>query len=233
MIKRRGMLIVLEGCDGCGKSTQARKLVDALNTTPREGEGSLGGHVTHAELWKFPNRDTAIGRLIDEYLQNKCEMEDHAIHLLFAANRWEMVPCLLETLEKGISVIMDRYAFSGLAFSAAKKKKLGFQWCKIADQGLPRPDLVLYLSLSSLEMEARWNKKERDGTMVYIRERYEKVAFQNQVQAEYGKLMMGEDNWHVIEVNNKSIEVIHRNLLNIIKDNVKISTEKVIGKLWL
>lgn len=35
------------------------------------------------------DRTTAIGKAIDEYLNNKVELEDHAIHLLFSANRWE------------------------------------------------------------------------------------------------------------------------------------------------
>ena len=37
----------------------------------------------------FTDRTTAIGKAIDEYLNNKVELEDHAIHLLFSANRWE------------------------------------------------------------------------------------------------------------------------------------------------
>lgn len=43
------------------------------------------------------DRSTAIGGMIDAYLQSKAEMDDHAIHLLFSANRWEVayVPCPL------------------------------------------------------------------------------------------------------------------------------------------
>lgn len=36
-----------------------------------------------------PDRTTAIGKMIDAYLQSKAELDDRAIHLLFAANRWE------------------------------------------------------------------------------------------------------------------------------------------------
>lgn len=32
-----------------------------------------------------------MGKMIDSYLQSKTEMDDHAIHLLFSANRWEKV----------------------------------------------------------------------------------------------------------------------------------------------
>lgn len=42
-----------------------------------------------AELWKFPDRQTGTGRMIDSYLTSKTELDDAAIHLLFCANRWE------------------------------------------------------------------------------------------------------------------------------------------------
>lgn len=35
------------------------------------------------------DRTTQTGKMIDNYLQNKSELDDHAIHLLFSANRWE------------------------------------------------------------------------------------------------------------------------------------------------
>lgn len=40
---------------------------------------------------RFSDRDTAIGKVINDYLEKKSELEDHAVHLLFAANRWEAV----------------------------------------------------------------------------------------------------------------------------------------------
>ena len=42
-----------------------------------------------AELWRFPDRTTAIGRMIDAYLTCKAEADDATMHLLFSANRWE------------------------------------------------------------------------------------------------------------------------------------------------
>ncbi|XP_022423945.1 thymidylate kinase isoform X9 [Delphinapterus leucas] len=80
MAGRRGALIVLEGVDRAGKSTQSRKLVDAL---------CAAGHC--AELLRFPERSTEIGKLLSSYLEKKSEVEDHSVHLLFSANRWEHV----------------------------------------------------------------------------------------------------------------------------------------------
>lgn len=35
------------------------------------------------------DRTTPIGQMIDSYLKSQVDMEDHVIHLLFSANRWE------------------------------------------------------------------------------------------------------------------------------------------------
>lgn len=40
-------------------------------------------------LMSRADRTTAIGQLIDGYLKSHVELDDHAIHLLFSANRWE------------------------------------------------------------------------------------------------------------------------------------------------
>jgi thymidylate kinase len=37
------------------------------------------------------DRSTPIGQMIDSYLKSSVKMDDHVIHLLFSANRWEAV----------------------------------------------------------------------------------------------------------------------------------------------
>nr|XP_054333366.1 thymidylate kinase isoform X2 [Pongo pygmaeus] len=113
MAARRGALIVLEGVDRAGKSTQSRKLVEAL---------CAAGH--RAELLRFPERSTEIGKLLSSYLQKKSDVEDHSVHLLFSANRWEQVPLIKEKLSQGVTLVVDRYAFSGVAFTGAKELQL-------------------------------------------------------------------------------------------------------------
>ncbi|XP_040828341.1 thymidylate kinase isoform X2 [Ochotona curzoniae] len=113
MAGRRGALIVLEGMDRSGKTTQSHRLVSALRTA---------GH--RAELLRFPERSTEIGKLLSSYLEKKSDMEDHSVHLLFSANRWERVPFIKEKLSQGVNLVVDRYAFSGVAFTSAKELQL-------------------------------------------------------------------------------------------------------------
>lgn len=76
----RGAFVVLEGGDRSGKSTQAAKLVASL----------LSSGVA-ADAWRFPDRTSACGQLIDAYLKASAGsgLDDAAVHLLFSANRWE------------------------------------------------------------------------------------------------------------------------------------------------
>ena len=70
-------------------------------------------------------------------------MPTEAVHLLFSMNRWESKKQILDAMKAGQHVVCDRYAYSGVAYSAAKG--LDFEWCKNADKGLVKPDIVFYL----------------------------------------------------------------------------------------
>lgn len=181
MTHHRGALIVLEGCDRAGKSTQCQMLIEEL--TRRR---------LPVKLLKFPDRTTPIGQSIHAYLQQTQEMDDHAIHLLFSANRWEVTAEMKRLLvEEKCSLICDRYAFSGVAFSAAKG--LPLSWCKATDQGLLVPDQTIFMDLPVEVM------KERSG---FGEERYEKHEFQLQVRQQFHQLAKDEGvsgrSWTVI-----------------------------------
>ena len=75
---------------------------------------------------------------------------------------------------------MDRYAYSGVAYSAAKG--LDYEWCWNCDKGLPKPDVVFFMDLDPVVAAAR-----RD----YGSERYEKAAFQQSVRMQFEKMMPG------------------------------------------
>lgn len=80
-------------------------------------------------------------------------------------------------LSEGVTIVLDRYAYSGVAYSAAKG--LSLDWCKSPDHGLPEPDVVLFVDLPA-EVAA-----VRAG---YGEERYEKVDFQIKVRKLFDQL---------------------------------------------
>ncbi|KAI8988305.1 thymidylate kinase-domain-containing protein [Mycotypha africana] len=171
---QRGLFIVVEGCDRSGKSTQCANLVSNLTKSGID-----------AELIKFPDRTTQTGKMIDNYLQQKSELDDHAIHLLFSANRWEAMQAIHDKIvHQRKTLVVDRYAFSGVAFSSAKG--LDSNWCRHSDVGLLSPDIVLFLDLPIDEAEKRGGFGE---------ERYEKKELQIRVREEFMKLE--DKNWKV------------------------------------
>ncbi|KAK7212114.1 hypothetical protein V2G26_019292 [Clonostachys chloroleuca] len=116
----RGAFIVLEGLDRSGKTTQVKLMEQRFV--------ELGKPV---KTVRFPDRTTLIGQMIDGYLRSNVEMDDHAIHLLFSANRWEAAGNIKALLARGVNVISDRYFHSGVVYSAAKgNPALGMGWAR-------------------------------------------------------------------------------------------------------
>lgn len=97
---------------------------------------------------------------------------------------------LLSALLSGKTLVVDRYAYSGVAYSAAKGVEgMDIAWCKGPDVGLPAPDLVVYLRLSDAVAAARAGFGE---------ERYEKSEFQNKVGVRWRRAAVGRGgNAHV------------------------------------
>jgi len=174
---RRGAFIVIEGLDRSGKTTQTDLLAEHLATTDLSFSRR-----------KFPDRTTGTGKLIDAYLTGTSDLDDRAIHLLFSANRWEAARTLEAQLAAGTTVLCDRYAFSGVAFSAAKG--LSLAWCRAPDVGLPAPDLTLFLDLPPEAAATRGG---------YGEERYEKEALQSRVRTLFQRLGGETRGWVTID----------------------------------
>ncbi|KAI0205203.1 thymidylate kinase-domain-containing protein [Astrocystis sublimbata] len=169
----RGAFIVFEGMDRAGKTTQAKLLQVRCIESNRE-----------VKFMRFPDRTTPIGQMIDAYLKGDTEIEDHVIHLLFSANRWEAVKKIKAELEAGTTIICDRFYHSGIVYSAAKQlPSLSLSWAKAPEVGLPRPDMVLFLDLE--ESVAR----TRGG---WGGEIYEKGEMQRRVRELFWGLSMGD-----------------------------------------
>lgn len=167
--RERGLCIVFEGGDRAGKGTQVQLLLDALNAI--QPNSAISQH--------YPDRSTQMGQLINAYLQNKSEIEDHALHMLFSANRWEKQAQMQKQLLEGTHVVVDRYAFSGIAYSTAKNSNLTMEWCCNPDRGLVSPDLVVFLQMDAEEASKRagWGD-----------ERYEKKELQKQCVTRFQEL---------------------------------------------
>ena len=88
---------------------------------------------------------------------------------------------IIALLDSGTTVLADRYAFSGVAFSASKvtSSALSYEWCRNPEIGLPAPDLTMFLDI------APEKARERGG---YGEERYEKEEVQRRVRGVFERI---------------------------------------------
>ncbi len=143
------MLIVLEGLDGAGKSTQVQLLKAYL--TERCGE---------LEYIHFPRYDAPVyGDLISRFLRGEfgdnSQVHPQLVALLFAEDRHGAVPRMQAALDAGKPVLLDRYVYSNIAYQCAKLGSLEERrnlrnWIFHTEYGsfcLPEPDLNLFLDV--------------------------------------------------------------------------------------
>jgi len=147
MSERRGRFFVLDGGDGCGKSTQAARLVARL-----EAEGREPLHL------REPG-STQLGEALREILlsrEQKFGLASEA--LLFAAARRAMLDELVEpALAAGRDVVCERfhpstYAYQVVAGGLEEDDVLELLRTWASD---PLPDLILILSLDPDEAAGR------------------------------------------------------------------------------
>ena len=143
------MLIVLEGLDGAGKSTQVKRLREYLT----QRCGSL-------EYIHFPRYEAPVyGDLITRFLKGEFgsieAVHPQLVALLFAEDRHGAAPVMRQALKEGKTVLLDRYVYSNIAYQCAKLKDVQERgklrdWIFNTEYGnfeLPQPDLNLFLDV--------------------------------------------------------------------------------------
>lgn len=130
-----GALIVVEGIDGSGSTTQSEMLLQWLR---RVG--------VPATATSEPSRGP-IGRVLRRHLGRQVELGGpEAEALAFAADRMDhVVSEVVPALARGVTVVADRYYLSSLAYQA-----LGcdLEWLRRVNQFAMRPDLTVFLSVT-------------------------------------------------------------------------------------
>ena len=143
------MLIVIEGLDGAGKSTQVRLMREYLQTVCK-----------HLEYIHFPRYDAPVyGGLVGKYLRGGFgeldKVHPQLVALLFAEDRHGAVPRMQEALRDGGTLLLDRYVYSNIAYQCAKMPDAEGaeelrQWILDTEYScfeLPRPDLNVFLDV--------------------------------------------------------------------------------------
>jgi len=186
----KGKFIVIEGIDGCGKTTQIDQLSKWLPTSGLIKEGSQ--LITTRE----PGGSQLGKKLRNLILENNENNQPSSLAelLLYSADRAEHVSKIIKpALEKNNWVISDRFSDSTLAYQGFGRN-INLQIIKsiesIVCQGVS-PDLTIFLEISPEESISRRNNKTPD------RIESEGIKFLEKVNTGF-KLIAKEKNWEVI-----------------------------------
>ncbi len=157
---KKGKLVVIDGVDGAGKATQAKKTVARLKR--------LGYKVKTID---FPHYSNFFGKLIGEGLTGKrgdfIAMDSLIVSSLYAADRFESSPKIKKWLNEGNIVICDRYVSANQIHQGGKikdprKRKEFLTLLDKMEYGifkLPKPNLIIYLDLPiNMVIESLKNK---------------------------------------------------------------------------
>lgn len=158
------MLVVIEGLDGAGKSTQVKKLRIYLE--------SLFGSLEYVH---FPRYDAPVyGDLISRFLRGDFgsneSVHPQLVALLFAEDRHGAAPQMRKTLAAGGHILLDRYVYSNIAYQCAKltdpvEAEELRDWVFNTEYGdfeLPKPDLNIFLDVPISFVESKL-KSDRAG----------------------------------------------------------------------
>jgi dTMP kinase len=190
----RGLLIVFEGIDGCGKSTQLRMLAERLR--------ARGASVVET---KEPTNGP-VGKRIREMAQSGNAVAPEEELAWFIEDRREHVRDKLEPeLAKGSIILCDRYWLSTVAYQGAR----GFATDEImrnSEAEFPIPDLALIFEITADEGLARVNARGGMSEPVF-----EEIEFQKKVEKNFAALERG---W-IVRVNARpAVEVIHDDVVD-------------------
>ena len=185
------MLIVIEGLDGSGKSTQVARLRKYLS------EGPLPLKYIH-----FPRYDAPVyGDLIGRYLRGDFgsleTVHPNLVALLFAEDRHGAAPGMRRHLERGDIVLLDRYVYSNIAYQCAKlpegeERNALRDWIFTTEYekfDIPRPDLNVFLDVPISFVKSKLTKDRPGADREYLeggRDIHEAdIAFQMSVREIY------------------------------------------------
>ena len=197
-VATRGKIIVIEGTDKAGKTSQSRMLAETLKAS---------GKV--CVILDFPDYTTPIGMEIKAFLEGKRDYLPEVKHLLFSANRWEKKKEIESMLENGTIIVMNRYWQSNLVYGVANG--MDINWLLRLDKGLPKEDIVLVIlvnpsiSAKRAEMQDAFESDPQLAAKAY--KNYLKFAKQYR--------------WKVID-GSKSKEQVHQEITKIIRKELKV-----------
>jgi len=162
---KQGKLIVFEGIDGSGKSTQLKLLVARLKRAKKK-----------VVAFDFPQYGKKSAGLVENYLKGKYgslkEVNPKVASIFYAVDRFDAGFKLRELLKKGVVVVSDRYVGSNIGHQGSKissraQRRRFFAWLHDLEYNIckvPKPSHSFLLDVSPSMAKKLCENKERRKT---------------------------------------------------------------------
>lgn len=226
----KGKIIVVEGTDCSGKETQTSLLVQRLRKMGR-----------NIERLSFPDYNTPTGKIVGgPYLgksyigegffsEGAANVDPKVAALYYAADRRYNRQRILDLLNQGIDVILDRYVESNMGHQGGKifdkEERLNlYKSLEDLEYGfleLPRPDLTVFLympykKVAELKKGRSEGADQHETSILHIRNA-EHAYLELAELHNYKKIKCVDDKGKL-----RDIEEIQDELFNIVKDHLGI-----------
>ena len=216
-----GKLIVIEGTDGSGKSTQFKKLTERVTAEGIEFQKLV-----------FPQYAEPSSALIRMYLggefgTNPSDVNAYAASAFYAVDRYASYKKAWgEWYDNGGLILSDRYTTSNAVHQTSKepaeKQQEFLKWLyefEYDKLGMPCPDLVIYLDVPTAFTEQMMRSREQQtNTKADIHEQDMNYLA---TCREMGRKAAGYYGWHIINCvkdgQMRSIEDIHEEIYALVK----------------
>lgn len=222
MQTKKGKLIVIDGSDGSGKTTQTKLLVENLNK-----QGKKAYH------HKFPQYDEFYGKLVAKFLRGELgtlnSINPYLASLPYALDRMHAKPTLNKLLKTYDYVILDRYMSSNIGHQASRftnetERNEFIDWLLEGEykvNNIPKEDLVIFLHVPT-EVSISLREKTTDKHYLNGKKDIIEADLEALKRAEQTYLYCAKKfpHWHRIECTKSNrlltIEAIQNQIVNIL-----------------
>lgn len=207
-------LLVIEGIDGAGKSTQIKLLREFLRNTGFKNE-----------YLHFPKTDAPyFGELIARFLRGEfgslSEVDPYLVAMLYAGDRKDSAPLIEGWLREKKFVLLDRYTYSNVAYQCAKlgdqaeQEKL-MNWIlslEFNHFAIPKPDLNVFLDVPFSFTEKKLLSDRSGSDRDYLKGNKdiheESLSFQRKVRDMYIRVSAKDSNLAIINCSSNKGEML-------------------------
>ena len=191
-----GKIIVIEGIDGAGKATQAKLLKEALEKEGKE-----------VSIYSYPDYSSVYGERIKSFLYKKINLKVDELFMLYIIDMVKDRSSIIEAVNNGNYVIIDRFFFSTIAYQSAGgfSYENGKEIVKLLE--MPVVDKVFYINVP---VDISMQRKEKQKGKMDVDKFESNKKFLSKVSTFYDKLKnegFYAKSWEEID-GNKSIEEI-------------------------